>query len=490
MRTVLARESTMVEERYTEPAKDVPVVGEWDVIVVGGSQSGVAAAVCAARLGVKVLLVERNCFLGGQSITSLVLQWEKSAFVSSKGYIVTHGIAKEMLDRITRKSTSDKLWEDPPLERYADGDEWLDSEAIKIVLLEMCLEAGVELLFDSLVIDAMKAGFPERPCVTGVIVQNRSGRQALKARIVVDASAYLDVVQSVMSDAGVIVEAVDHCMMPGWFTEYRGVDSKRFLEHILANKVCEGYPPVKDPAKAREHLATGRLLIYQGFAKFLDMAGDAGLLDAWPERMQLPVSIKVKSWNRGAIQDRWCTVVDQGTRDSMDAWALSLTDVDRQRVDWILLSVLRQVPGWEQAYISRTSTRLGLRETRRLRAVTMETTDDVFKPDYDRQDAIGLSDGHDPGRNRLKHPYPIPYGVLVPEKLDGVICASRAVGVADRTTLDAHRGLTVTVVVGQAAGTAAAICVKNNIEPRGIDVQELRALLRENGVVLETKKVT
>jgi ribulose 1,5-bisphosphate synthetase/thiazole synthase len=486
---MLARASTMVEERYTEPAKDVPVVGEWDVIVVGGSQSGVAAAVCAARLGVKVLLVERNCFLGGQSITSLVLQWEKSAFVSSKGYLVTRGIAKEMLDRITRKSTSDRLWDDPPLERYRDDDEWLDSEAIKIVLLEMCLEAGVDLLFDSLVTGVMKAGTSEGPRVDGVIVQNRSGNQALRARLVVDASAYLDVVHFATGDAGVIVEAVDKRMMPGWFTEYRGVDSKRFVEHILANKVCDGYPPIKDPAKVREHLASGRLLIYQGFAKYLDMAGDAGLLDAWPERMQLPISIKVKSWNRGIIQDRWCTVVDQGTRDSLNAWALSLTDVDRQRVDWILLSVLRQVPGWEQAYISRAATRLGLRDTRRLRAMTMETADDVFKPDRGRQDAIGLSDGHDPGRNRLERPYPIPYGVLVPERLNGVLCASRAIGAADRTALDAHRGLTVTIVVGQAAGTAAAICVKKGIEPRDVDVQEIRALLLEYGVVLETTKV-
>lgn len=479
----------MVGDTHTEPARDVPILGGWDVIVVGGSQSGVAAAVCAARLGVKVLLVERNCFLGGQSITSLVLQWEKSAFVNSKGYLVTSGIAREMLDRIVKKSTSDKLWDDPPLYRYWDGDEWLDSEAIKIVLLEMCLESGVELLFDSLVTGVMKAGSPECPRVSGVIVQNRSGCQALRARVVVDASAYLDVVNFATNGSGVIVEAVDKRMMPGWFTEFRGVDSKRFIEHILANKVCDGYPPVKIPAQARRHLETGRLLIYQGFAKYLDQASDAGLLDTWPERMNLPLSIKVKSWNRGAIQDRWCTVVDEGTRDAMDARALSLTDIDRQRVDWILLSVLRLVPGWEQAYISRTSIRLGLRDTRRLRAMTMETADDVFKPDYNRQDAIGLSDGHDPGRNKLDRPYSIPYGVLVPERLGGVLCASRAIGAADKTALNAHRGITVTIVVGQAAGTAAALCIKKGIEPRDVDVQELRALLRENGVVLETKKV-
>jgi ribulose 1,5-bisphosphate synthetase/thiazole synthase len=479
----------MTAQFYTEPAREVPVAGKWDVIVVGGSQSGVAAAVCAARLGIKVLLVERNCFLGGQSITSLVLQWEKSAFVNSKGYIVTRGIAKEMLDRVTGKGTSDKLWDDPPFDRYSGGDEWMDSEAIKIVLLEMCLEAKVEILFDSLVVDVMRSAKAGQTRVDGVVVKNRSGWQALKARIVVDASAYLDVVWHAIGDDGVVVEQVDKRMMPGWFTEFRGIDSKRFVEHLLTSNVCEGYPSTKDPAKVREHLETGRLLVYHGFTSYLDKAADAGILDAWPESMQLPFRLTVKSWNRGPVIDRWCMVIDQGTKDALDAWALSRSDVDRQRVDWILLSVFRQIPGWENAYISRTAIRLGLRDTRRLKAMTMETVDDVFKPDHDRQDAIGLSDGHDPGRNRLERPYPIPYGVLVPSKLDGVLCASRAVGVADTTALDAHRGLTVTVVVGQAAGTAAAICVKNGIEPRNVDVQELRTLLRENGVVLETKKV-
>nr|MDO8112421.1 FAD-dependent oxidoreductase [Candidatus Sigynarchaeota archaeon] len=477
------------ESTYHEPARDVPVAGAWDVIVVGGSQSGVAAAVCAARLGAKVLLVERNCFLGGQSITSLVLQWEKSAYVNSKGYLVTDGIAREMLDRITRNGTSDKLWDDPPLVRYSDGDEWLDSEAIKIVLLEMCIEAGVELLFDSLVIDVMTAGTSAMPRVTGVIVQNRSGLQALKSEIVVDASAYLDVVNFATGGNGVIVEAVDKRMAPGWFTEFRGIDSRAFIEHLIASKDCNGYPDIKDAAKVREHLETGRLMIYHGFGRYLDKASDAGLLDAWPERMELPFRLTVKSWNRGVIKDRWCMVLDRGTKDAIDAWALSRSDIDRQRVDWILLSVFRQVPGWENAYISRTSTRLGLRDTRRLKAVTMETRDSVFNPDFGRHDAIGLSDGHDTGRNRLDRPYPIPYGVLVPEKLDGVLCASRAVGVADHTALDAHRGLTVTIVVGQAAGTAAALAVKGGVRPRDLDVQKLRDSLRKNGVVLETKKI-
>ncbi|MHA1891565.1 MAG: FAD-dependent oxidoreductase, partial [Promethearchaeota archaeon] len=131
------------EQFYREESRETPIVKEYDVIVVGGSQSGVAAAVSAAREGVKVLLVERNCFLGGQSVGTMVVQWEKRAFINNLGAVATRGIAKEMLDRIISLDDSDKLWEDPPgCEEMRDGEEWLDVEAIKITLLKMCIESG------------------------------------------------------------------------------------------------------------------------------------------------------------------------------------------------------------------------------------------------------------------------------------------------------------------------------------------------------------
>ncbi|MFX0100406.1 MAG: FAD-dependent oxidoreductase [Candidatus Hodarchaeota archaeon] len=474
---------------YLEREKKIPIVKEYDVIIIGGSQSGVAAAVCAARQGVKVLLVEKNSFLGGQSITSLVLQYEKSAFMSSKGYLVTKGIAREILDKVVQKGTSDRIWEDPLLYRHRDGDAWLDPEAIKQTLLEMCLEAGVDLLFDSLCIDVMMTT-GNTPRVEGIIVQNRSGRQALKARIVVDASAFLEVVWYAMEDEGILVEKVEDRMTPGWFTEFRGIDSREFIDYIINNNVCSGYPSLKEPETVWRHYETGRFMIYHGFANALDKADDEGILDDWPEEMNLPFRLTVKSWNiPPIINDRWCMVMDQRSKDALDAWEMSQADVDRQVIDWKLLKIFRFLPGWENAYISRTSIHLGLRDTRRLKAVTMLSRKDVFEPDHDRQDAIGFSDGHDAGRNRLQRPYPIPFGILVPEKLDGVICCSRALGVSDRTALDAHRGLTPTMVVGQAAGTAAALAALDRVEVRNVDVQKLRAILKENGVILEPRKV-
>ena len=120
----------------------------------------------------------------------------------------------------------------------------------------------------------------------------------------------------------------------------------------------------------------------------------------------------------------------------------------------------------------------------------MLTAEDILDPpDFDRPDCVGRSGGHDPGRNYNRKAYPIPYGVLVPEKLDGVICTARAVGAADPVAKDAHRGIVPTTVMGQAAGTAAALAVKSGTEIRDVDIQELQKILREADVVLDVETI-
>jgi hypothetical protein len=175
--------------------------------------------------------------------------------------------------------------------------------------------------------------------------------------------------------------------------------------------------------------------------------------------------------------------------DGTDAVQLTRYDCLKVKSDDALLRIVRLVPGWEKAYIARSSRRVGMRETRVLRAVTMLTGDDLFLPDHDRPDAVGRSGAHDPGKNVLRKAYPIPYGCLVPEALDGVICAARPVGAADRVALDAHRGITPTIVVGQAAGTAAALVARSGVEIRDVDVQALRQVLRAADVVLDVETV-
>lgn len=477
----------MVEQNtYTEPSREIPITKRYDVIVAGGSQSGVAAAICAARQGAKVLLVERNCFLGGQSVGTLVVQWEIRSFVNKLGAVCTRGIAQEMRERIIAKGNSDTLWEDPPsYPDMRDGEEWMDVEAIKFTLLEMTLDAGVDILFDTLVVDAIveESGAPK---VTGIIVENKSGRQAIKGKVIIDATAYLDIVWHSIGSKGVIIHDVKDRMSPGWYTLFGGVDTEKFVEWMLESKICSGYPSLADKDKVWHHFNTERLLLYRGFADILDQAFDKGILEDWPEQRAMPFRLLAKWWGK----DRWATCLDPfREQDALDAWDLSQAEIDRQKMDWILYKIFKLMPGWENSYITRTSVRLGLRETRVLKAVTMLDRDDIFNPDHDREDTVGRSGGHDPGKNKLWKAYPIPYGIMVPETLDGVLACTRTVGAADRTALDAHRGIVPTIVVGQAAGTAAGLAVKRGVQPRNVDVKELQSILRKDGVVLDVETI-
>ena len=470
---------------FVEKERKIPVYDEYNVIVVGGSQSGVAAAICAARSGARVLLIERNCFLGGQSVATMVVQWEKRAFINHLGAVETRGIAKEMLERILEKGGSDTLWQDPPGSReMRDGEEWIEVEAIKLTLLEMCLEENIDLLFDTLCVGSIMEGTGTK--VNGVIVENKSGRSAFRAKVVVDATAYLDVVWFALGEDGVNIRPVDKRMGPGWYTLFDGVDTKKFIGYLLENRIASGYPSLKNEMKVWYHYGTNRLFKYVGFASLLDQAYEKGLLDDWPEELALPFRTNVKWWGNS----RWTTSFDSvPVLDALDAFDLTKAEIQRQKIDWIMLNIFRMLPGWKNAYICRTSTRMGLRETRILKAVTMLTRDDIFEPDHDRKDCIGRSGAHDPGKKKLWKAYPIPYGIMIPETLDGVICCSRTIGASDKTALDAHRGIVPTIVVGQAAGTAAALAVKDNVELRDVDLEKLRSQLRKDDVVLDVETI-
>ncbi|HME50730.1 MAG TPA: FAD-dependent oxidoreductase [Candidatus Lokiarchaeia archaeon] len=216
---------------YTRDTLDCPVIADVDVVVVGGSQSGVAAAVSCARafkmLGQerKILLVEQNTYLGGQGVATMTTQWKINAFRLNVGLWRLKGIGYEMVKRIVALGGSDRLWEDfmsldsetvefPFLGPDHDltGEEALEIESIKFVLQEMCDEAGVEVLLDARAVAPIVAGNPpsdtsdspasslhelpgsEAPepilnFAAGVIVEHAWGRGAILAKAVVDASA-------------------------------------------------------------------------------------------------------------------------------------------------------------------------------------------------------------------------------------------------------------------------------------------------------------
>ena len=496
-----------------------------DVCVVGGSQSGVAAAVCAARNGAKVLLIERNTFLGGQSVGTMVTQWKKLAFINNLGAVCARGIARELLDSILAKGGSDQLFFDPPgCPEMRDGEEWLNVEAIKLTLLEFCEDAGVQLLLDTLVADSIVDRSQDAPRVTGVIIENKSGRQAVLAKVVIDASADLDVVYRAVGEKGVIINAVADRLLPAWYIYVGGVDNDAFLRFAIESdevrthtswipkyaRASDGegghtwirntgdpkrrsrsfsYPSKKHPKKLWEHLRTNRLIMLAGFRGIIERATSRGLLEPFQSARQF-INAPRGVYTKWVGHDLWCVATYMHSYDATDAEVITHRECLKVKIDAAMIKILRLIPGPENAFVARTSYRIGLRDTRLLKAVTMLHGDDIIEPpDFDRPDVVGRSGGHDPGRNYTRQAYPIPYGTLVSEVLNGVICTSRAVGAADHVARDANRGIVPTIVMGQAAGTAAALAVKHGTQIRYVDIEELQGILRTANVVLDVETV-
>ena len=483
---------------HDEPSRRVPIVGDVDVLVVGGSPSGCAAAICAARHGARVMLVERYGFLGGQSIYSSVVQWEKRAFINNLGAVATRGIAKEMVERIVAKGGSDGLWQTPPgCPEMRDGEEWLDVEAIVLTLVEMCEEAGVEVLLHTMATEVIvERDGPARPRMRGVVFENKTGRFAIQAGVIIDATADLDLVWRAIGEEGCGMRPPQERMAAGFYVWFGGIDNQAFIEHVLRTPGYRGYPdPSRYADKVRQHIREGKLVGVRGFADILDQAHQLGLLE--------PVEALLTGMGQGLFpglyvkwvgHDRWCCGFS-GLKglNLLDAWDLTRYELFRIKLTGLMLPVMRLIPGWQGCYVARTNLHIGGRESRYLKAVRMLSEDDIFPPGGQPAptgpDTVGRSAAHDPGKNRLRYAYPIPYGMLVPARLDGVLCCTRAVGVEPPVALNAHRGIVPTIVVGQAAGTAAALSVKAGVAPREVDLAALQAALRRDDVVLDVENV-
>ena len=486
---------------HEDPARSTPIVDDVDVLVVGGSQSGCAAAICAARHGARVSLVERYGFLGGQSVYSSVVQWEKRAFINNLGAVASRGIAKEMLERILAKGGSDGLWDTPPgCPEMRDGEEWLNVDAIVLSLIEMCEEAGVELLFHTMAVDTIVSRHDDQPPrLKGVVFENKTGRFATTARVTVDATADLDLVWRSIGEDGCGLRDPKERIAAGFYVWFGGIDNEAFGAYLTSDlnpTDPRAYPdPRKHPDKLRRHLKEEKLVYVRNLEGIVSRARKLGLLepvdDALAEIGAGPLSgFGMKYVGNG----RWCTYFAslQGL-NLLDTWQLTQYEILRIKLTSMMLPVMKLIPGWENCYIARTNLHIGGRETRYLKATRMLTGEDVFSAlngaTETPPDTVGRSGAHDPGKNKLRFAYPIPYGIVVPEKLDGVLCCGRPVGAEPGVALNAHRGIAPTIVVGQAAGTAAALAVKAGVQPREVDLGQLQSALREDDVVLDAETV-
>jgi len=459
----------------TEPSREIRVIRDADVVVVGGGPGGIGSAIAAARSGAKTVLIERYDYLGGMATGGLVNIIPNLSDITGKQHI--YGLNQELLDRLDKRGGTsypkkkDRGTDDrKAVEHYLDANlGWffvrhdhntgkervlysavVDPEILKDELNDMVLEAGVDLLLHSWGVQPVMEGNTAR----GVIFESKSGRQAVLGRVVIDSTGDGDIFVAAGAEYD---NECDNNRRTAWLA----------LVWWMANVDLKKYDDFKSsqPDKYRELMEElGRLGGYPYFFK--------GVLK-----------------NHEGIVWYHCMQRQPERTDAMDVEQLTRIDVAARKRALITYDFMKKhVPGFEKCFIMLTAPQLGTQGGRRivgeytLTEKDMET-DEIF------EDTIAVLANNDYGEISSKHPtLCVPYRCLVPRSVDGLLVACRAFSSAD-TINETFNIIPHCIAYGQAAGTAAALSVKAGIQPRKVDYKALRDNLVKQGVNLpETAK--
>jgi glycine/D-amino acid oxidase-like deaminating enzyme len=411
-------------DHIREPERHTPVVAETDLLVCGGGFAGVAAAVCAARLGARVLLLERYGFLGGLATGGLVITTPP----------LDNGINREIGERLRGRGVYVPC-RDSGEEFDTLGMHAIDPEFVKYELQTMLREAAVTLQLHTLVAGVAREGRR----IIGVLTETKAGRQAIRCRALVDASGDADL----SFHAGAPFRLLRKPMT--LMFNMVGVDTKRVLSRI------GNLGRLRDLVKE----AIGR-----GDIKFtLGTDTDFGAPGVNAAQLVYDDEINVWSGNLPGI-------------DGTDPVELTRAEmVTRDHAMALAAYLIAKVPGFEKARIEYTATQVGVRATRQIVGHVMPSARDVRASEG--PDTVAKPYAHDAMR--------IPFGALLPQGVENLVVAGRCLSAEDGI-LGQLRLIPVCSATGQAAGVAAALALAQGKAPAELEPPAIRKVLASQGV--------
>ena len=468
------------------------IFGKYDVVVVGGGTSGVAAAIASARAGAETLLIERLGALGGQMNISGPPGFSYAHLFNARWEQVIGGIIEETHSRLLKEGHA--LPHLKPDFRAGYSFSYVDPDWWGLLIFEMMTENGVQLLLHSLAVEVLKEG----NAVRGVIVENTSGRQAALGKIIIDCTGEGDI--SVRAGAPYEMLPKEKLQPHTISFTVDGVDWEKVLTYIKENlkefvfmtrpylswtedQVHERIKRVKDITELGEQM---------GFISLREKALAKG---EWHGKSGVGFFLIPREG--GVIQAHFQHSSHVSNCDPTDVRDLTHGEIEARRqivIAWRF--VKKYLPGFEKAYVTRVCPELRVRESRRIMGDYLLTTEDVIEAkkfkDVIGKSAFPAAGHHVASTETLTHTsvYPrdggshdIPYRCLVPKKIENLLVAGKPIS-TDRDAY--HRFLQQTMVTGQAAGVAAALCAKQNMTPRDLekDVSKLQEILLKQGAIL------
>lgn len=441
----------MSARTIAEPARQIPLYGEYEVAVLGGGPAGIAAAVASARAGRRTLLIERYGFLGGMGTAAGVTNFcGLHANVFGEMHRVVQGVASDLLARIDRLNGLNA----PHLVLGKIMAQAYDTAAYKIAADDLLTSHNVDILFHALGAGAVMR---DNGRIDALMVETKAGRRAIVASIFIDCSGDGDLA----AWAGASYEVGDNAgsmLYPSMMFRLNGIDPEK------AGDAWRTIPALMEQAEAAgTHHFPRKAAIVR------------------PQRSQVEWRVNFTQLSR-----------DDGRAISgIEPDDLTTGEIEGRRQAIKAFEFLRTVPGFENSYIVDIPPQLGIRETRRVVGDYMVSGEDVLEcASFD--DSIGVNgwpiEAHVAGDVVFKFPpipesrgfNELPYRMLTPQGVDNLLVAGRCASMTHEGQ-SAARVSGACFVMGEAAGTAAALALSGNTPPRDIDVAKLQTQLKRQG---------
>lgn len=428
--------------------KNIPVVGRYDVVVCGGGPAGFIAAIAAARKGASVALVEQYGFLGGMATTSYVAPLSVFTY---KGRKVIGGIPWEFIERL--EELGGGLIEKPL------GNVAFDPELYKLLCQRMVLEAGVKLYLHSYL----------SCCVCGdgrisqVIIENKSGSQALEADVFIDCTGDADLAYM----AGVPMQ------------DKSGRPLQPMSSYFILNGVDTDSPMVRE---AMHHNKQGE---------------NCYCLPMRKKMLELQEELDIPDfggpWYCTTLHDGCVAVnVTRVSADACDAEQLSAAECSLREDCFRMAGIFRKLfPEFRNCYVASVAVNGGVRETRNIKGMHVISAQEYLNA-FHYEDSISrgahpidihASKGASQSVTFLEEPAYVPYRALIAEGFPNLLVAGRCLS-ADRVAFASLRVQASCMGSGQAAGVAAALASASGVSVQDVDVPVLVAELKNMGAQL------